>query len=205
MKTMRQDAWTEEDDQVLAEIILRHIKEGSTQLAAFEECAEKLGRTEAACGFRWNAFVRKKHQDGIEFAKTQRKLLKSKHKKGSGNAADPLSTLTSHSDLTWNEVIRFLKDQKQEYSLLLSKARQFERELNFKQKELQELQMAKNGLAHELRRLTAEHETIKEDYKTLVSIMERARKLTVLTADFDETEMRPRFRMDANGNLERME
>lgn len=205
MKTMRQDAWTEEDDQVLAEIILRHIKEGSTQLAAFEECAEKLGRTEAACGFRWNAYVRKQHQAGIENAKTQRKLLKSKQKKGFDNAGDPLSPLPSYTDMTWNEVIRFLREQRQEYSLLINKARQFERELNFKQKELQELQMIKNRLEHELHRLTAEHETMKEDYKTLVSIMERARKLTVLTADFDETEMRPRFRMDANGNLERME
>lgn len=42
MTAVRQDAWSAEDDLILAEITLRHIREGSTQLAAFEEVGEKL-------------------------------------------------------------------------------------------------------------------------------------------------------------------
>ncbi|MEW9034130.1 MAG: RsfA family transcriptional regulator, partial [Planifilum fimeticola] len=34
MAVKRQDAWTPDDDLVLAEVTLRHIREGSTQLAA---------------------------------------------------------------------------------------------------------------------------------------------------------------------------
>lgn len=34
---VRQDAWTDEDDLLLAETVLRHVREGSTQLNAFEE------------------------------------------------------------------------------------------------------------------------------------------------------------------------
>lgn len=41
MTAVRQDAWSAEDDLILAEITLRHIREGSTQLAAFEEVGEK--------------------------------------------------------------------------------------------------------------------------------------------------------------------
>lgn len=59
MTAVRQDAWSTEDDLILAEVTLRHIREGSTQLAAFEEVGEKIGRTSAACGFRWNSCVRK--------------------------------------------------------------------------------------------------------------------------------------------------
>lgn len=41
MTAVRQDAWSAEDDLILAEVTLRHIREGSTQLAAFEEVGEK--------------------------------------------------------------------------------------------------------------------------------------------------------------------
>jgi prespore-specific regulator len=75
MKNMkvRQDAWTEEDDLLLAETVLRHVREGSTQLNAFEEVGDKLNRTSAACGFRWNAVVRHNYEKALQLAKKQRK------------------------------------------------------------------------------------------------------------------------------------
>lgn len=72
MTAVRQDAWSTEDDLILAEVTLRHIREGSTRLAAFEEVGEKIGRTSAACGFRWNSCVRKKYESAISNAKAQR-------------------------------------------------------------------------------------------------------------------------------------
>ncbi|MDQ7861498.1 RsfA family transcriptional regulator [Peribacillus frigoritolerans] len=68
-----QDAWTEEDDLLLAETVLRHVREGSTQLNAFEEVGDKLNRTSAACGFRWNAVVRHNYDKALSLAKKQRK------------------------------------------------------------------------------------------------------------------------------------
>lgn len=76
MTKVRQDAWSHEDDLLLAETVLRHIREGSTQLEAFEEVGDNLNRTGAACGFRWNAIVRKKYEQAIEIAKKQRKQRK---------------------------------------------------------------------------------------------------------------------------------
>lgn len=54
----RQDAWSEENDLLMAEMVLRHVREGSTQLKTFEEVGDMLNRTSAACGFRWNAAAR---------------------------------------------------------------------------------------------------------------------------------------------------
>jgi prespore-specific regulator len=70
---VRQDAWTEENDLLLAETVLRHVREGSTQLNAFEEVGDKLDRTSAACGFRWNAVVRHTYEKALQLAKKQRK------------------------------------------------------------------------------------------------------------------------------------
>jgi RsfA family transcription factor len=77
--------WTQEDDLLLAETALRHIRENSSQLNAFEEVGEKLNRTSAACGFRWNAVVKHNYINAIEFAKKQRKTRKNHNDMGVGN------------------------------------------------------------------------------------------------------------------------
>ncbi|WP_087973023.1 RsfA family transcriptional regulator [Oceanobacillus rekensis] len=73
MNDTRQDAWTQDEDLKLAETVLRFIREGRTQLEAFREVANKLSRTSAACGFRWNATIRKQYQNAIQSAKEERK------------------------------------------------------------------------------------------------------------------------------------
>lgn len=77
MKETRQDAWTMEEDQLLAETVLQYIKNGNTQLEAFKNVAEKLIRTPAACGFRWNATIRKQYETAIKEAKEVRKKASS--------------------------------------------------------------------------------------------------------------------------------
>ncbi|WP_425590358.1 RsfA family transcriptional regulator [Fictibacillus enclensis] len=85
MMKIRQDAWSEEDDLLLAETVLRHVREGSTQLHAFEEVGDKLERTSAAVGFRWNAIVRKKYEQALKIAKKQRKERQRSLAKGQQN------------------------------------------------------------------------------------------------------------------------
>lgn len=60
-KKTRKDSWTVEDDKVLADTVLTFIREGKTQLQAFEETATILDRTKQACGFRWNKTLRKQY------------------------------------------------------------------------------------------------------------------------------------------------
>lgn len=69
----RQDAWSNEEDLLLSEVVLRQIREGGTQLSAFKEVGQLLSRTAAACGFRWNSHVRKVQEKYIEDAKRYRK------------------------------------------------------------------------------------------------------------------------------------
>lgn len=64
--------WTEEDDIILAEAVLRHVREGSTMIAGFEESGTKLNRSCAACGFRWNAVVRHNYVNALALAKKVR-------------------------------------------------------------------------------------------------------------------------------------
>ncbi|RYG74069.1 RsfA family transcriptional regulator [Lentibacillus lipolyticus] len=73
MNAARQDAWTEDEDILLAETVLQYIRAGKTQLEAFKDVAEQLSRTSAACGFRWNASIRRQYSNEIELAKEDRK------------------------------------------------------------------------------------------------------------------------------------
>ncbi|MBY0217766.1 hypothetical protein [Paenibacillus illinoisensis] len=74
---LRKDGWDVEADLFLAQTVLQHIESGSTQLKAFEEASEKLKRSKAACGFRWNGSLRKKYEDAIQEAKQIRNQNKS--------------------------------------------------------------------------------------------------------------------------------
>lgn len=65
-------------------------------------------------------------------------------------------------------------------------------------------------MKEEVEKLKSENESLKkqlelteEDYKALIEIMERARKMVVLQED--ERNKKVKFQMEPNGNLERME
>jgi prespore-specific regulator len=71
----RRDSWTEENDYLLAQTVLDCIRNGKTQLQAFEEVGNILGRTSAACGFRWNSEVRKQYEEELKQAKAGKKTV----------------------------------------------------------------------------------------------------------------------------------
>ena len=256
MTKQRQDAWSEENDLLLAETVLRHVREGSTQLNAFEEVGDKLNRTSAACGFRWNAVVRHQYEKALQLAKKQRK----QRMRALGNgqpakkrllyqppavdpeiiqetaAEEPVKTETpsveneqplmsgehmpfvdesfkeelaslSHllspqtpaaaPEMTMNDVIRFL--QNYEGNNEQSSALKMENERL--KKENQELQNKTEQLEAEVQKLEKDQKTIQEDYETMVKIMNRARKLVLFEEDEHAS---PSFKMDRNGNLEKL-
>lgn len=208
MAKVRQDAWSHEDDLLLAETVLRHIREGSTQLNAFEEVGDELNRTSAACGFRWNAEVRNKYIDAIELAKRQRKERKraqAAHMKKSRQHTytKPVETRTSlvmeppeTSELTLDHVIHFLQAMQQDYYA----SNQSMKKAEHLQKENTDLHEEIASLERELSITKKKLTTVEEDYKTFIQIMDRARKMAVLD---DQGSMKsPAFKMDKNGNLE---
>ncbi|WP_139489977.1 RsfA family transcriptional regulator [Brevibacillus dissolubilis] len=240
MVASRQDAWTEDDDLVLAEVTLRHIREGSTQLAAFEEVGQRLGRTAAACGFRWNSTVRKQYEAAIAIAKSQRQQMKKLGKVAQTEFADdaafvaeaeetkapaavyeeeepvevpvakasqakasipapaPVSASSTAfvetDELQIDSVIRFLTGQKE----ILRRFKQLERDYEAQSKELRALREENEQIKKDLQKT----QDVSEDYKALVQIVDRARKMAFLKEEENDKAI---FKMDPNGNLERIE
>ncbi|MCA0969976.1 RsfA family transcriptional regulator [Halobacillus litoralis] len=214
MPKVRQDAWSHEDDLLLAETVLRHIREGSTQLKAFDEVGDVLNRTSAACGFRWNAEVRQKYEQAVELAKKQRKEKKREEAKQQPAfspapskkpesipaytyiekepepvyADAPVQSGPEEGSIDFDQVIHFLKDlQRTAYS----------GQTNTEQ--VAYLEGENERLAKENEELNRKLESMADDYQSMIQIMDRARKMVM----FDDQEgYKPQFRMEKNGNLE---
>ena len=221
MTKVRQDAWSHEDDLLLAETVLRHIREGSTQLDAFEEVGDKLNRTGAACGFRWNAIVRKKYEKAVDLAKKQRKQLKRAQQKRpvrtwqstytqeviSSPVAQEVQEVqaqevgaveASGRSITLRDVIVFLQNLKTNDQ----NSTRLEEENKTLWKKNEELENTIKAQQKEIEKLKKNHQTIEEDYQSLISIMDRARRMVMLSEDAES--LPPTFKMDKNGNLEKL-
>ncbi|WP_242224403.1 RsfA family transcriptional regulator [Bacillus cereus group sp. BfR-BA-01380] len=207
---MRQDAWTGEDDLLLAETVLRHIREGSTQLKAFDEVGDQLNRTSAACGFRWNAEVRQSYEEAVQIARKQRKKLKREQAvkpKAQVSRLEPKKNIvieaefsedviTNEPSLTIQDVISFLQNIEQNNPLI----EKLQTENETLHNQLETLQKTNHQLEKKLEALQKQQQSVQEDYETLVRIMDRARKLILL--DEPQEQMAPIFKMDQNGNLD---
>ncbi|MBG9793832.1 precorrin-3B C17-methyltransferase [Paenibacillus dendritiformis] len=214
MTAIRQDAWTADDDLILAEVTLRHIREGSTQLAAFEEVGEKIGRTSAACGFRWNSCVRKKYEAAIQLAKAQRQKRNYLKKQPLGAQVASLALqegedndlkgeMLTEESLSMDMVIRYLRQMRNNVQEMTRQIKHMEKELQEKEEYCARLQRENEELSKQVNVVETDYRTVNDDYKALIQIMDRARRLAILSEEDDD--VKTRFRMDANGNLERIE
>lgn len=86
----KQGNWTKEEDQILAEIILSHVSQDSTQLKGFNEVSEQLNRTSAACAYRWNSVVRKQYLKELTEAKKSKLNKENDYKKQEEHTFDKL-------------------------------------------------------------------------------------------------------------------
>ncbi|MGA9172829.1 MAG: RsfA family transcriptional regulator [Thermoactinomyces sp.] len=202
MAVKRQDAWTPEDDMVLAEVTLRHIREGGTQLSAFEEVAEKLGRTPAACGFRWNSTVRKKYEAAIQIAKSQRQ--KRSQEKGRSTVMRVKSAAIAGEDLAYSidNIIRFLRQYKNEVTELKRQQKQLEKELEERERQLKKLELENMEMKNQLTHVQSDYRLVNDDYRTLVQIMERARRMALLGEDIEED---GKYQIEESDNLEHVD
>jgi prespore-specific regulator len=184
MSPTRQDAWSQDEDVLLAEIVLRAIREGGTQLQAFEEVGRQLSRTSAACGFRWNSFVRKQYKSGIELAKKQRKDLKKQAVEANCEQPEIVDykiepfqfEVPLDENFTFQGVMNFLQElhKKAEISSIV----QVDKEKS--SEKIKVLEKRAYFLTAENERLEKNLKAIEEDYHALIEIMERARKMVVL-------------------------
>jgi prespore-specific regulator len=213
MSTTRQDAWTQDEDMLLAEVVLRHIREGGTQLQAFEEVGQKLSRTAAACGFRWNSTIRKQYKTGIELAKKQRKEGKKHSTQSPVQQGENYNVETHlHYNLEKTEGIGQTNREPSFEDLLVylnklydrsQDTKKYEEDMTNYQEKALRLEQKLQELAAENMKLKKELYSMEHDYKALIEIMERARKMVVLKDE--EFAQKVRFQMDKNGNLEKLD
>ncbi|ANC76758.1 hypothetical protein ABE65_008085 [Fictibacillus phosphorivorans] len=183
MTNLRQDAWTKDEDAILAEVTLRHIREGSTQLVAFEEVGEKLTRTPAACGFRWNSLIRKQYDKAITEAKKVRKERNKRKVKPFASTIEHHSeevlqmehynTVKNDKPLSLNEIILFLQQLQAEKPV----SKNLEAENKALMLKLQNLKKENGTLKNKLTKVNKEYEAVQRDYQDVLQIMDRARKL----------------------------
>lgn len=200
MTKTRQDAWVKENDELLAEAVIRHVKEGSTQLNAFEEAGDLLNRTAAACGFRWNAVVRRMYEEDLAQAKKERKERMRMMNAATKRRTSPLYLLPSNEDEPTSIPLSALSlDIIIAYLVNLQHTNSNEQDLLKWRKLTTLLTEQKNQLEKQLAALEKENKAIKEDYEQFVSIMNRARRLVALETDSEPAA--PTFKMERNGNL----
>lgn len=192
MSSTRQDAWTHDEDLLLAEIVLRHIREGGTQLQAFEKVGKELTRTAAACGFRWNSYVRKQYQSGIELAKKQRKERKQNPPveeavqvlEADQTSLEVQAAISEEEEkiFRFEDLVSYLKDlyEKAEKSSLQSE------DLKTYKEQIEKLEKQLYYLASENEKLLKDLNSVQKDYRALLDIMERARKMVELKEEASE-------------------
>ena len=209
MTIARQDAWNQDEDLLLAEVVLRHIREGSTQLRAFEEVGRQLSRTSAACGFRWNSFVRKQYKSGIELAKKQRKVHKKEDSIRLDGKTDEIENINL-CDFSQGEEFKEIPERplitlEMVLSYITEKdgmAQLYQQAREQSSVELDHALQENKRLSQEIKSLKEQLTTVEEDYQALLKIMDRARKLIVY--EEDKANSKVKFQMDKNGNLERV-
>lgn len=73
----KQIHWSPDEDLILAETVLKYLREGKPVIAAFEECSSKLkDRTPGACGFRWYNTIFHQYKEAVKLARKQGKKLR---------------------------------------------------------------------------------------------------------------------------------
>ncbi|MCU4808509.1 MULTISPECIES: RsfA family transcriptional regulator [Bacillus cereus group] len=151
MVISRQDSWTDDNDLLLASTVLQNIRNGGTQLAAFKEVAKLLARTPAACGFRWNSYVRKQYQEEIQQAKQDRKM-------GNNILLSPSEKEKNSLSITLDDIILFLQNYKDV------------NELTELQNQIEDLETENQSL---LQRITM----YEEEYRMLLNHIDKTRNL----------------------------
>jgi len=174
----REDSWDASHDNTLAQTVLNHIRSGSTQLKAFDEAADLLTRTTAACGFRWNSTVRKKYEKEIREAKLSKPHRKAKESALASSEKHVYLTYSTDDNISssfhtnaanaatdvMTQIINIAKAQIGMFQELAEENARLKREVNDLKRRIESLSTPENSAS--------------EDIQAFIKIMERARSLS---------------------------
>jgi prespore-specific regulator len=118
----REKQWNEQQDGILAQTILTHLENRRTQLEGFQAAAQLLGRTAAACGFRWNKEVRKDYADQLAQIKENKSIVKNVKRTRSVDVVAKVSSSVAGGVITEaSYFIEQLVEENKELKMLLAK------------------------------------------------------------------------------------
>jgi len=149
----RKDSWSESDDLLLAETVLRNTREGKSQAKAFIEASEKLNRTTAACSVRWTTALKKHYEKAYKLAKKSR-TVKGVEKK---------LVRTKEEEGTFKEIFVVLQKHAKEYERM-------ERELKHYKKRTEELERENETIKRNGNEMS-------EDYQQMLKILTKASQM----------------------------
>ncbi|SDX50905.1 transcription factor, RsfA family [Marininema mesophilum] len=164
---MKGRCWTQEEDRLLAETVLQWVREGGNQLDAFAEVGRIINRTAGACGFRWNAVVRKQENEAFRRAKQERVASQLKRKR--------------ENYFSMRDVVGQLKDFEGEYRDQRERLRNLEKFKKDKDRILREAVLENRRLQEHWNSFQQFQEEIKDRYTRLLKLLETAR-----VADYGE-------------------
>ena len=158
----RSDSWAEEQDLLLAKIVLKYIRDGKTQKDAFEEAGSQLSRTAAACSYRWNNEIKDKYESAVEIAKkTRLQMIKTGKVTVQQEEEEPIINSP------------FAMPQRSQKSMTSPLLAQISEVFQAYEKLKEENEALKNHIQS----MESARNQMENDYKTMLEIMERTRKV----------------------------
>lgn len=187
-KSGRKDSWTPEEDKLLGETVINIVKNGGTQLDAFQEVAVKVDRTAPAVGFRWNSTVRKQYARQLSEAKKEGKLNRPK------KYTPEISNYQEHSQIK-TESFKTIDnssstDSSDEFPIQLNELEKFiekyktltKENISLRQK-LDESEKGRNQAEAKLNNLLEGFDLGEDEYRVFISLLKQARELVAKIRD----------------------
>lgn len=172
-KEGRMPSWSNDEDEVLAHIVLSFIKEGKPRYEAYELAAEELMRSPMSCRTRWEKSLKQQYE--IK-SKVSNRVEKQKNPQGDTLAEEMIKMIQRYAEL--------------------------EAENNHLKKEKSALKRENYEIKKQFKELRIQHDYYEEVSDLMNRVMENSRKMVVWRDDIVNGE-KITFRMDRNGNLER--
>lgn len=207
INNLQGDIWTADDDVLLAETVLRNVRQGNTVVDACKEMEEISGgrRTASASKFRWFTKLVEQYKAGYEIAKAEGKKVKDakKRKSNKGERFEEIVTEVFKEDTTVEKEI-----DPDDFIILAKKfkeqqAKKKNEQTNF-EKDLKDLKRRKEKLEADLKESKKETEWYAEmlaakqrDYNKVIEALQTFKGLGI-QIQIPEPET-PKYIVDKNG------
>lgn len=199
MKKDERFTWTKDDDLLLVETVLRHVRSGGAAIDGCREFAEKTGdgRSVDAVKFRFHTQLKKQHQTAYNIAKEQGKQIKAEKRKYVTQSERFEEILDKHIGKDDDEEIE-IDDV---YILLKRYMKQEPKkndEVEYLRKENERLNELAQSLQDSNKKISEAFDEIEHDYKEIKQAI-AVLKTAGLHIDLPAPTSTKKYKVDANG------